>query len=142
LIDALVALLEQPSDRDFSVEVVDPRGQQRRVALRVEPLPKPDGKALANRRLGLQLAPLDARAAAQLGVRAGFGVLILGASGAAARAVRRGDVLTRLGPYPVRSLDDVGLVLEKVQAGEQVPVQVARIARRAIYQTEFILVAK
>jgi len=144
LIDALVALLEQPAARDFATDVIEPTGRERRVALRVEPLPKPDARKLAQLRLGIQLKELDADTARALGVRPGFGVLVAGVDprAAAARAVGRGDLVTRIGPYPVAKLEDVGLILEKVEAGEQVPLQVARVTRRAIYQTEFIVVAR
>jgi serine protease Do len=119
LIDALVALLEQPAGERFSVATVGPRGDARTVSLRVEPLPKPDGAKLAKARLGLQLRPLDARTARSLGVRAGFGLLVTDVDKRApiARAVARGDVVTRLGPYPGSSSSRAERVAPQGESG-------------------------
>jgi serine protease Do len=144
LMDALVALLEQPVGERFSIELIDALGNPARATLRIEPLPRPDGRKLARERLGLDVAELDARVARQLGVRAGYGLLIEGVDRRApiARAVGRGHLLVRVGPYPVRTLDDIGLVLEQVEPGERLSLQVARVGRRLVYQTELTVIAR
>ncbi len=144
LIDALVALLEQPLGERFPCEIVDAAGERREIKLRIEPLPKPDGRELAQKLFGLDLVELDRAAAARLGVRGGTALVVKGTGRALGprSGIARGDLIVRVGPYPVDSLDDVGLILEHVRPGERVSLLVARVSGYQVYQTEVVLKAR
>lgn len=144
LVDALVALIEQPPQAKFTLRAVLPEGTTDTFKLAIEALPPPDGKQLAKARLGLELAELDSAAAARLGLRAGAGVIVksvVGGSAAARAGIAGGDLVTRVGPFGVRKIADLG-VLEKVDPGDGVPVRVVRIGKGRVVQTEVVLEAK
>jgi serine protease Do len=145
LIDALVALLEQPAGKPFRVLAVPQKGPVQDVRVTIEALPKPDGTKLALERFGLVLASLDAARAQRLGLRMGAGLLVLDVDrkGPGARAgVEPGDLVTRVGPYGVRDVDELGVLLEKLSAGDRVVVRVVRIDGRRVYQAEALLTAR
>jgi serine protease Do len=144
LVDTLVALLEQPAGRGFRLRARLPEGTSDSFELAVRELPPPDGRALAKKRFGLDLADLDAGTAARLGLRAGAGVVVkaVEAGSQAARAgVQPGDLVTRLGAYGIRRVRDLA-VLEDVPAGADVSVRVVRIGRGRVIQTEITLEAR
>lgn len=144
LVDALVALVEQPPQAKFTLRAVLPEGTVDVFKLAIEALPAPDGKHLARTHLGLDVAELDSAAAARLGLRAGAGVMVKSVDGgsAAARAgIAAGDLVTRVGSFGVRKIADLG-VLEKVNAGDGVSVRVVRIGKGRVLQTEVVLAAK
>jgi serine protease Do len=144
LMDALVALLEQPIGERFRCRIVDAYGAERDIALQIEPLPTPDGAALAKARFGLELVELDRAAVSRLGLRGNGAVVVdaVGRDSSAKGVLERGDLIVRLGPYPVTGLEDVGLLLEHVAPKERVSLLVARVSRYTVYQTEVVLVAK
>lgn len=144
LIDALVALLEQPPQTKFSVRALLPEGTIDVFKLAIDALPPPDGKQLAKQRLGIAVADLDTATAARMGLRAGAGVIVKSVDGGtpAARAgIASGDLVTRVGPFGVRRIADLA-VLERVDAGDGVPVRVVRIGKGRVVQTEVVLEAR
>ena len=145
VIDALVALLEQPVGRAFAVRVALPEGVVDEVKLAIVERPKPDGAALAKARLGLVVRELDAATAAQVGLRQGAGLLIVEVERrgpAGETGVRAGDLVVRVGPYGVRTLDQLGAVLEQAAAGTRVGLRVVRFTRDAAFQSEVEVVAR
>lgn len=145
LADVLVALLEQPVDEPFSLEVQEPDGRARALSVSIEPLPQPDGKKLAWEHFGLRLDELDAETARRLGLRPRTALVVREVkrgSPADRVGVKEGDLVPRIGRYGVRSLDDAGLVLERVKAGDEVGFRIVRIRGRSVYQSETRLQAR
>lgn len=129
LIEVLVALFEVPAAASFKVRAVLPEGTTDSFDITVAPRPAVDGKTIARARLGLELNDLDAAAAAQLGLRAGAGVMVsaVNAGSSAARAgIARGDVVTRVGVYGIATLADLA-VLADLKVETRVPVRTVRI---------------
>ncbi|MCC7070820.1 MAG: trypsin-like peptidase domain-containing protein [Deltaproteobacteria bacterium] len=144
LADALVELLEQPTGRPFTVRAVLPEGTVDSFSVTIDEPPPPDGRALARRHLGLDVGDLDPTAATRLGLRAGAGVVVkdVERGGPAARVgLASGDLITRIGPYGVRRVSDLG-VLENVGVGAEVGVRVVRIGKSRVWQTEVVLLAR
>ncbi|MBI1945433.1 MAG: trypsin-like peptidase domain-containing protein [Deltaproteobacteria bacterium] len=144
LADALVELLEQPTGRPFTIRAVLPEGTIDTFSVAIVEPPPPDGRVLAKRQLGLDVAELDAAAATRLGLRAGAGVVVkdVERGGPAARVgIMPGDLITRVGPYGVRRLADLG-VLEGAASGTEVGLRVVRIGRARVLQTEVVLIAR
>jgi serine protease Do len=145
VVDALVALLEQPVGRPFVVRVVLPEGTIDEVKLALEERPKPDGAQLARARLGVGLQELDAARAATVGLRRGAGLLVVDVDKrgpAAAVGLQAGDLIVRVGPYGVKTLDQLGVVLEQAASGTRVGLRVVRFTRDAAFQVEVELVAR
>ncbi|HEY4222090.1 MAG TPA: trypsin-like peptidase domain-containing protein [Myxococcota bacterium] len=140
LVDALVALLEQPSGKPFAVHAVLPEGTTDVFTMQIEELPPPDAHSLAKKVLGLDVADLDAVTATRLGLRAGAGVLVKDVErgrDAARLGVQPGDLITRVGPYGIRHVTDLAILEDA--AGTDIPVRVVRIGKGRVLQTEVLL---
>ncbi|MFQ6049032.1 MAG: PDZ domain-containing protein, partial [Phycisphaerae bacterium] len=112
-------------------------GRQVELSVRLRPLPKPDGAALARRRLGLELRELGPTQARRLGLQLRGVLLVAGleAGGPAARlGARRGDILWQVGRFRISSLDEVGQVLSAVRSGDLLYLGFVRISGVAVYQ--------
>ncbi len=140
LVDALVAVLEEPPGRLFSITVSD-GGAVRQVRLMIEALPAPDGRELAWARLGLRIAPLGVRAAQSLGL--GEGALAIAAverrGPAAAAGLQSGDLVLQFGRYGVPNLASLGRLLSVVKPGDDVPVTVVRVRGDVVYRLTVFL---
>jgi len=154
--DIVLAVDGQPVRQDLDVyfAVVDKEPGQR-VKLRVKrseatlnvvvPIvakPKPDGAKLAWEKLGMRLRRLSLRQARRLGLSPEVGLLIyeVHEAGPAYRAgIEPGDIVFRLGRYPVSDLEDVGLILEEVPSGGSIFVGILRIGRGIVYGTGTVL---
>lgn len=144
VLDALVATFEQPIGKPFPVRVFN--GTSDRVlALVLEQLPSPDGGRLAMGRFGLSLLELDAKAAREVGLRQGAGLLVSAVvrdSPAHRAGLQRGDLIMQVGRYGIRSLDTLGLFLEDVKAGNRVPFVVVRFKDRGYDRRVVVLAAR
>ena len=137
IVEALVALLEEPSGRPFVVRAQLPEGTIDIFHVTIAELPPPDGKALAKKRLGLDVADLDAVTAARLGLRAGAGVVVKDVDKDGARVgLLPGDLVTRVGPYGIRHVADLA-VLEELTG--EIAVRVVRIGKGRVLQAEVLL---
>jgi serine protease Do len=99
--------------------------------------PAPDGAKLAGEKLGVEVTPVPANLARQLGVREGAGLLVesVEPGGPAEQlGLARWDVLLAIGKHSVTSLDDLGQLLEFVDPGEHVPITILRAERRGKFK--------
>jgi serine protease Do len=141
LLDALVVLQEQTPGVPFSVFTVDGSGEREHRVV-IEQIPLKDGQALAFEKLGLRLVPMSGELAARLGVQPGAALVVdtvAPGSEAAKVGFRKGDLVTRIGPYGVRTLEQVGLILENVKRGDDVALRVLRVERTMVTQSEVVL---
>lgn len=93
-------------------------GAAREVEVTLGSKPKPDGKALAERLLGLTLKPITPELAKDLRLPVNKGMVIVGidaASPAAEVGLQLKDVLIQLDRFYVMSLEDLGTLLEDVK---------------------------
>ncbi len=99
--------------------------------------PRPDGVRLAAERLGLELQPLPPQSSRDL---RGLIVTQVERRGPAGKAgIHVGDILTVLDQYFVRSIDDVGLILEDIEEGTQVYMRILR-AETGVYWRDWTYV--
>ncbi|MFH0954099.1 MAG: trypsin-like peptidase domain-containing protein [Verrucomicrobiota bacterium] len=115
------ALLMYKAGDKLTVDIE--RGDQPvRADVVMAPLPKPDGKALAQHLLGLDFAERPtSEGAVRLGINKGLPIAeVIGAGVAAKAGLRPGLLVTRINDYEISSLDDVGQALENVRAGDAV----------------------
>ena len=99
------------------------------VAVTVKAKPRPDGKALAGRMFGMTLRAVTPAVARELRLPVSRGLLVVGLDegGPAHRlGLRLKDVLFQVDKYYVHSLDDLGMILEDVQAGRSIKIGIAR----------------
>ncbi len=112
-------------------------GSSRTARIRLQEPPRPDGAKLAAARLGITLSPLSNENARRLGLRSNAGLMIKGVqsgSGAQNEGIAAGDILTALGRYYVSDLDEVGLILDEAQAGQQIYVRILRLEQGKLYR--------
>ncbi len=118
-IDFYVQLIDQSPGQRIAMRV-ERDGMPRTVNVELEPLPLPDGQELAQRLLGVRLAevPRDLRRRYRLPDDAWLLVESVERRSPADRAgVEPGDVILGVNGVRVRNLDQVGLMLEDVEAG-------------------------
>ncbi len=108
-------------------------GEPYRTTLQLAARPAPDGGQLAWDKLGLKVYPLPADIAGELGLRRSRGLLITsveeGGPGDAAGLERR-DVLLALGHRFVSTHDDLGELLDRVDAGTAIEILILRVEAR------------
>ncbi len=123
-IDYYVHLLRhKPGDR---VKLQVRRGETTIAAdIPLEAIPMPDGRQLAQRRLGLKLieVPEDLLRKHRIPAYARLMIEEVRSNSFAERArLEKGDFIVALERVPVNTLDDVGLVLEQIEPGSSVTV--------------------
>ncbi len=114
-------------------------GMQRTARVLLQERPRPDGKQLAEKKLGISLEPLTRASARQLGLRVNTGLLITKvqrASPAHREGIARGDILTALGRYYVTDLDEVGQILDGKGAGDRIYIRILRVEGDGIYRLD------
>ena len=87
---------------------------------------------MAHARLGMEVYPLPAEVAEELRLSRSAGLLVteIEPGGPAAEAgLQRRDILLTLGRHSVPTIDELGQLLEKIGAGETIPVSVLRVDR-------------
>jgi serine protease Do len=134
-IDFYVKLFEHPVGRQLSLSV-QREGGLVTVDMPYEVKPKPDGKALARRRLGLGLKEVSSAEVQELGLSGDSALVVehvVADSPAAASPIRRGDIIVQLDRYRIGSLDEVGQILETVRRGQPITAMVLRL-RGGMYQ--------
>ncbi|MCE9589829.1 MAG: trypsin-like peptidase domain-containing protein [Planctomycetes bacterium] len=107
--------------------------------------PKPDGDALLRDKFGITADPLSQRTIDALGLRGLRGLEVRDVepnSPAKALGMRRGDIIDHLAGAPTVGLDEVGEIIETIEAGRRVPISVLRVQGRTIYRTQTSIEAR
>ena len=113
---------------------VERAGKATDVEVTLVAKPKPDGKVLAERLMGVTLKPVTGELAKdmRLAVDRGLVVVALDAAGPAAKlGVQLKDVLFQVDRFFVMNLDDLGMALEEVQGGQALRIAIVRHNVRA-----------
>jgi serine protease Do len=106
-------------------------GKELILALALKAPPKPDVKALAQNRLGIQVQNINEQVAESLGIRSDVGILVTDVDSlgpAAAVGISPGDIIAGANDDPVRKVEDFGRKLE--QADDYLRLTYVRIQRR------------
>ncbi len=128
-IDFYVRLLDQKPDTEVQL-ALRRDGRTTEVAVPLQSVPLPDGRALASRLFGITLGDVPAELRRQYDLTDAAGLMVekVEAGGTADRAgIHAGDLILRLNRVPVAALKDVGLTLEQVRPGERVAVEGLRL---------------
>jgi len=143
VIDALVVLLDQAVNRPFNVTLSTAAGKTKTTQLRIEEIPLPDGRALAQKHLGVTFSELSARRARKMGLREGTRALVVDKvrrnTDAAKEGLQKGDLVVAADGYSTKSLLDLGLIVEDKRRGDVLVIKVVRVERRGIRQGEMSL---
>jgi len=128
MIDFETALLRR-NVGDTVVLHVRRDGKEQAVSVKLGEAPKPDGVALALKRLGLQVAPLTKDLVQRFRTAVDYGVLVLAVesdSPGADVGFQAGDVVIQAGTHRLATPDDLGLVLAVLGDGAKVTLRVVR----------------
>jgi len=129
VLDFHLALIGRKPGQTLAVEMLR-RQQPVTLSLTLEARPKPDGAALLEEKLGLTAAPLDHEKVEAMGLRVARGVVVTAVDPDRYQRVEHppavGDVLARINHIRPRDFDHLGLILEKIEPGQQVPVVLLR----------------
>jgi len=123
----LTILKHSPGDTvTFTIER---DGARKRLALTLAETPKPEGDVLAKKLFGLEVRDLTKEDAAALELKLDGGVLVTGVEARSPAALKRlgqGDVIVRVERYSVPNVEQLGMLLERVEAGAEVLLWVVR----------------
>jgi len=129
VLDFHLALIGRKPGQTLAVEMLR-RQQPVTLSLTLEARPKPDGAALLEEKLGLTAVPLDHEKVEAMGLRVARGVVVTAVDPDRYQRVEHppavGDVLARINNIRPRDFDHLGLILEKIEPGQQVPVVLLR----------------
>jgi serine protease Do len=126
-VDFYVSMLAKEPGDAVSLRLVR-EGAPASAKLSLVPVPKPDGKLMARRHLGLSIANLKDKAARRFAWQ-GPGVIVEAVepqSPAAREDIRPGDLLVSMGRYWVTDVDDVGSLLSGITEGSPVEMAIRR----------------
>ncbi len=134
-IDYYVRLLDRkPGDE---IQLTIRRGASTQtVTVPLEAVPIPDGAELAARLMGVRLAEIPERIRRRLELPEYVTLVIDSVSprGPAGReGIESGDILLRINRLTVKSLQDVGLILESVTPGDRVLLEGLRLQNDGLY---------
>ncbi len=117
-------------------------GNVQQVTFQITEKPKPDANGLFVSLLGLEATTITPQMARKTGMPQLRGLVItkiIPRGPAAGANLRPGDVLLSLGRFPIRTLDEAGLLLPTVEHGQSVRMSIMRIQRRTYFRTDVIL---
>ncbi|MBI5725291.1 MAG: trypsin-like peptidase domain-containing protein [Planctomycetes bacterium] len=112
-------------------------GKEQTVEVAMQAKPPPDGKELGEKLLGMTLKKVTPQVAREMGlpISSGLVAVALAEDGPAVKiGMRKKDVLFRLAGVDVKDLDELGMVLEELEAGETVQIGIVRGQTAAIVQ--------
>lgn len=144
IMDALIAVLEQPVGRPFEI-YWEKGGKRQRSRISLQELPPPNGSALAQRLFGVELREIDESLARRLGLRPKSALIVTAVEpqGPASRGgLEVGDLVTQVGRFGVKDLKSLGLILENVRSGDSVFVTRVRIRGHSMYRSGSALLAR
>ena len=135
-IDFYVELLERPIGRSLAL-AINREGKVVNLTMPFRQKPRPDGAALARSKLGLVVKLLTTGQLRQLGL-AGRGALIaetvLPGGPADQAGITTGDIIYQLDDSLVTDLDQIGQILENIQSGRPILVNLVRIKGNTYFQ--------
>ncbi len=128
------ALLSHKIGDSVPIEI-EHGGATESISASVVPAPPPSGKDLAALRLGLEFADRTTNSVAtRLGVNKGLIVSgIKEGSAAANLGLKPGLLITRINDSEISTLDDVGLALENVRAGDHVKMVLLNLEEKGTF---------
>jgi serine protease Do len=128
-LDFHLALIGHKAGETLSVALLR-REEPLRATLTLGRRPKPDAAALLTQKLGLSAEPLDESKARATALRVARGVVITQVDPNRYRGLDQkpvpGDVLARINGIRPRDLDHLGLILDRIEPGQQVPLVLLR----------------
>jgi len=136
VVDFHIALIgRRPGDRlDL---VLSRNGRNYRTSLRLQGRPEPDAARLIRDRLGVEVRPLPKDLAHQLGLPTGGGFVVVNVdpdSPARQIGMRSHDVLLALGRYYPTTLQELGELVEYLEANQEVSVTYLRVKPPSIFR--------
>jgi len=129
---------------DLRLELVR-AGRPYRTSLRLEGRAQLDAPSLVRQRLGLEVRPLPAKLAQNLGLPRGGGFVVVDIdpdSPARRVGMQSRDVLVALGRYYPKTLDELGELVDYLDADEEVAVTYLRVKPPTIYRYQDRLVVR
>lgn len=142
-VDFYVSMLEREAGDTVALKLIRD-GKPTTTKVTLAPVPRPDGKQLAAKHLGLTLADVKDRAARQFRWDK-QGVMIVAVepnSPAAREDIQPGDLLVSMGRYWITDIDQVGSLLTGISQGAAVDVGIRRLARGGILDGEVRVYAR
>ncbi len=128
-VDFHIALIGRSPGDEVTLQL-DRGGQRLSAAIKLRERPRPDVARLAFERVGLSVTALPADIARELRLPRQAGLVVVAvepASPAAEAGIHPRDVLVSVGVYHPTTLEELGQLLEHVQAGDMVSVSYLRV---------------
>jgi len=143
-VDFHIALIGREPGDELRLELVR-GGRSYRTSLRLNDRPRPHAPSLVRQRLGVEVRPLPADLAENLGLSRGGGFVVVHIdpeSPARQIGMRSRDVLVALGRYYPTTLAELGELVEYLDPGDEVAVTFLRVKPPTIYRYQDRLIVR
>jgi len=140
-LDFFVKMIDKQIGEPISIDYVRPSSTQV-LSAKIEMLsrPLPNGKALVREFFQMDISPLNEALAKQFGFDKAYPVLIvtgtIESGGAQQAGLAPGDLILQINGSTIGTLEDLSLLMEKVNPGDTVQMRVLRISRRGMMQMQ------
>ena len=134
-----------PVGQDVALECSKSGREPKSVKIPLVEIPQLDGAGMMWTRFGIRVRELNESDMSRLSIRQKIALFVTEVdqqTQAFKEGVAPGDLITRFRGRPVTSLDALGHLLERVNAGDRVSVGVWRISAETIVQVELPLTAR
>ena len=140
------SLLERtPIGQSLKLDLVNEADQHRTVEVPLAELPRHDPAKLMRKFFGLAVRELAPKDLDRLGLRRRIGLVITSIAAdteARRQQIAPGDILTKFGGWPVTSLDQLSHLLDQVDHGDRIPLQILRLGDDAFVRFQLVLTAR
>jgi serine protease Do len=129
-LEAFSVLHRERANKALYFETTGKDDHKSTVRIALEEIPKTDSATQMASFFGMTVREMGAEDLKRLAIRRPQGLVVTKVrtgSAAAKEGIEGGDVLTMFGGYPVTSLEGLGMLLEQVNKGDTIPMQILRV---------------
>ncbi len=144
-VNAFGLLARTPPGSSVKLDLHRTGGGKESVEVKLAPIPKQDAGRLMKRHFGIGAREMNDADLKRLGLRRKIGLIVTSIERGAA-TVRNGptagDILTKFGGWPVTTMDDLAHLIDQVNRGDRIRIQLFRIHGDHYVRFEVVLEAE
>jgi len=144
-VEAFSLLARTPPGQSLKLDIRRESGDQVSVEVPLREIPVGDAVAQMERFFGMTVRPMNKGDLQRLGVQRSIGLIVDGVKNGSEADRERlvvGDVITQFGGWGVTDLEGLSHLIDQVDPGDIIPVQILRVSRNRLVRFELGLRAQ